>query len=108
MKKPPLYDPPYVAVIFSSKKKVYDPEFSTVADYLDELVTSQPGYLGHETVGDDPSITVSYWRDMDAVKAWRQKQVHDAAIRKSQNEWYDYYTVRVAVVEREYHWVDGE
>lgn len=104
MENPPLFSPPYIAVIFSSKKKNQDSDFSKIADYLDDLVTIQPGYLGHETVGDDPSVTISYWKDMDAVKAWREKQQHDAAIKRSQKEWYRHYTVRIARVEREYYW----
>ncbi|MGB0166121.1 MAG: antibiotic biosynthesis monooxygenase family protein [Luteibaculum sp.] len=101
---PKQFPLPYFAVIFSSRKKHSDDAFTQLSDYLDELVLSQPGYLGHETVGSDPSITISYWKDLDAIKNWRENPEHAAAIKKSKELWFKDYSIRIAEVQRDYYW----
>ncbi len=69
------------------------------------MAAAQPGYLGLDSVRDPVSrfgITVSYWRDEASARAWKDVAEHREAQRLGQAHWYEHYTVRVAIVEREY------
>jgi heme-degrading monooxygenase HmoA len=67
-----------------------------------ELAARQPGYLGIESAREDVGITVSYWVDQEAARAWKGVAAHLIAQRRGQEVWYQDYRVRVATVEREY------
>lgn len=47
-------------------------------------------------------ITVSYWTDHEAARAWKQVAAHLVAQRRGQDAWYRDYRVRVCTVERDY------
>jgi heme-degrading monooxygenase HmoA len=101
-KAPP---PPYYAVIFTSLRTPDDPEgYGRMADAMLALGQTQPGYLGFETArGEDGvGITVSYWKDEASIRAWKQVADHRAAQGQGRKEWYAWYHVRVARVERGY------
>lgn len=101
-KTPP---PPYVAVIFTSKRRVLEGDgYAEMAEQMDALARAQDGYLGIDSArGDDGvGITVSYWRDEASVRAWKQVEDHRAAQAEGRARWYERYTVRVAKVERAY------
>lgn len=95
----------HVAVIFTSRRTGDDEEgYLTTADHMDRLAREQPGYLGIESVRhpDGDGITVSYWVDLDAARAWKANAEHLVAQDLGRARWYDQYTVRIATVEREY------
>lgn len=96
-------EPPYVAVIFTSRRSGDDAGYPEMALAMAELAARQPGYLGMEsTGGGEVGITVSYWTDQDAARRWKQVAAHLGAQRLGRERWYDDYRVRVATVEREY------
>lgn len=96
-------EPPYTAVIFTSVRTADDPEgYDAVDTLLGELVAEQPGYLGIESARDGLGITVSYWRDATAARAWKAVAEHRLAQRLGRERWYERYRVRIATVEREY------
>jgi heme-degrading monooxygenase HmoA len=97
-------DRPYVAVIFTSVRTPDDNGYAAAAARMEELAAMQPGHLGIESARnpDGFGITVSYWSDEDAARAWKQIAEHVEAQRRGRSEWYAAYTVRVAVVTREY------
>lgn len=97
--------PPYVAVIFTSRRKLEDDDgYAAMAGEMERLADGQDGYLGIESARDAEGlgITVSYWRDMESVRAWKRHADHIAAQKLGRAKWYADYTVRVAVVERAY------
>ena len=100
----PMSDPPYYAVIFTSRRCGDDPDYEVFADRMVELAAEQPGFLGVESVrGEDGlGITVSYWISIDAIAAWRENVEHRAAQKKGNDDWYAHYAVRIAKVERAY------
>lgn len=71
---------------------------------MEELAREQPGYLGIESARDESGfgITVSYWKDEEAAKAWKQVQEHLMAQRAGRESWYIEYSVHVATVTRAY------
>jgi len=67
-----------------------------------ELALQQPGFLGVESAREDIGITVSYWRDLDAIKTWKAQVDHQLAQKLGREIWYSSYKVRIAKVERDY------
>lgn len=99
-------EPPYVAVIFTSLRREpadgRDDGYGVMAARMEELAARQPGYLGIESARDEVGITVSYWADEDAARAWKQVAAHLVAQQRGRDVWYSDYRVRVAVVHRDY------
>lgn len=95
--------PPYTAVIFSSVRTDTDDNgYGETAAEMDDLARRQPGYLGVETAREGLGITVSYWVDEAAARAWKGVARHLVAQRRGHEVWYRDYRVRVATVHREY------
>ena len=99
-------EPPYYAVIFTSKRTAGDNGYSKMADRMAELAARQPGHLGVESArGEDGvGITVSYWKDEASILAWKRDLEHTAARDEGRRTWYEAYELRVARVERAYRW----
>src|SRR5579875_696268 len=100
-------EPPYWAVIFTSKRTEGDHGYGAMAEAMAELAAKQPGYLGMESAREEVGITVSYWRDLDSITAWKAELKHLAAQRLGRERWYRAYTVRIARVERDYDFDAG-
>ena len=102
----PCFEPPYVAVIFTSvRTDGHDTEYDSMAVDMEHLARRQPGYLGVESARDTQSrlgITVSYWRTEADAAAWKGVAEHAVAQRLGRGRWYEGYRVRVASVTREY------
>jgi heme-degrading monooxygenase HmoA len=68
-------EPPYLAVIFTSRLGPDDTGYSAMAAEMEALASGQPGYLGIESArgADRIGITVSYWRDdpLRSAGYWR-------------------------------------
>ena len=94
--------PPYYAVIFSSLQTDDLTDYQQTADRMLELARQQPGYLGVESAREGLGITVSYWRDLEAIKAWKQQAEHKLAQKMGQQRWYSAYKTRIALVEKDY------
>ncbi len=69
---------------------------------MKELAAQQPGFLGLETARDGLGITVSYWATAESITAWKANLKHAAAQRLGREKWYEAYTVRICLVERDY------
>jgi heme-degrading monooxygenase HmoA len=97
-------EPPYYAVIFTSKRTVGDRGYGSMAERMVDLGSRYDGFLGIESVrgSDGIGITVSYWRDEAAILAWKRDTEHEKAQRGGRETWYEQYEVRVAKVERAY------
>lgn len=105
----PLPEPPYYAVIFTAQRTEGDQGYSAMADEMAALAAEQPGYLGLESTRDEAGlgITVSYWADEASLIAWKQQAKHLLAQKLGRTRWYEYYTLRVAKVERAYAGPEG-
>lgn len=94
--------PPYYAVIFSSKRTEGDNGYGNLADKMVELASRQPGFLGVESARDEElGITVSYWKDLESIRAWKEHSAHQVAQERGKKEWYRSFSLRVALVERD-------
>ncbi|MCW2753481.1 MAG: hypothetical protein JWQ32_892 [Marmoricola sp.] len=98
-----LPEPPYTAVIFSSTRTEGDNGYAVMGARMRALAEEQPGYLGYESAREDGlGITVSYWVDDAAARAWKQVSEHAIAQQRGSEVWYADYQVRVATVTRAY------
>ncbi len=97
-------EPPYYAVIFSSRRSPGDAGYRQMAERMVELAAAQPGFLGMESARepDGFGITVSYWASIEAIEHWKANAEHLVAQERGQRAWYEDYVVRVAKVERAY------
>jgi heme-degrading monooxygenase HmoA len=102
-------EPPYYAVIFTSRRTEGDNGYEAMAQAMTELALEQPGCLGAEsTRGDDGlGITVSYWVDEVSIRDWQQNTRHLVGQRLGRERWYSHYEIRVAKVERAYRGPGG-
>ncbi len=94
--------PPYYAVIFTSVRTDGDDGYAAMAERMVELAQQQPGFLGVESARDGVGITVSYWRDLESIRAWKAHPEHLEAQRLGHERWYASATTRIARVERDY------
>ncbi len=95
-------EPPYVAVIFTSTRTDGDHGYAAMAESMNELAAQQPGFLGVKSARNGVGITVSYWVDHMAARAWKEVAAHSVAQRRGREVGYQDYRVRVATVHRDY------
>ena len=93
---------PYYAVIFTSTRTEGDNGYGEMALLMEELVKQQNGFIGMESARNDIGITVSYWKNLEAIKNWKQQTDHLVAQQKGRTDWYAWYKVRICKVERDY------
>ena len=97
-------EPPYYAVIFTSKKSPDHDGYPETVQQMVGLAMNMPGYLGLE-YGQNPDgtgITVSYWATEADIANWKRQTDHLAAQAEGKRRWYEHYELRVAKVERSY------
>jgi heme-degrading monooxygenase HmoA len=101
--------PPYYAVIFTAQRKEPDAAYDAMAQAMFDLAAKQPGCLGaeHARSADGLGITVAYFTDETAIRAWKQNAEHLAAQRLGIARWYSRYHIRIAKVERAYSGPQG-
>ena len=106
------FEPQYYAVIFCSQRTEATPGdgYGEMAERMVALAAAQPGYLGVESArgADGLGITVSYWRSLEDIRAWRAVSEHQAARDQGRRDWYRHYELRIAKVERHYSWDEAD
>ena len=93
---------PYYAVIFTSLRTDGDEGYGAMAEHMVELAAQQPGFLGVESAREGVGITVSYWENLEAIRAWKANAEHLVAQKTGRSDWYRQYKTRIARVERDY------
>ncbi|MCH4822665.1 antibiotic biosynthesis monooxygenase [Gramella lutea] len=97
-----LPEPPYYAVIFTSILTEDHKGYSEMAEKMEELAEEQPGYLGFESARSELGISISYWKDLDSIRIWKENSEHLIAQDLGKSKWYDSYSIRISKVERDY------
>ncbi len=95
----------YYAAIFTSQRAPSPGDgYDEMAARMEELAARQPGFLGleHARGPDGVGITVSYWRSLEEMRAWKAVEEHRLAQRLGRERWYAAYHLRIARVEYEY------
>ena len=96
--------PPYYAVVFTSIRTDTDDGYPETAEKMMALASEQPGFLGVESVRKQNGlgVTVSYWRDEESIRKWKEHAAHRRAQQLGREKWYRSYRIRVVKVVREY------
>jgi len=95
--------PPYYAVIFTSiRTDESEKEYIVMAEIMLNLAKQQSGFLGVESARNTVGVTVSYWKDLESIKTWKQQTDHKLAQQKGRTDWYKQYKTRICKVERDY------
>ncbi len=99
-------DQPCYAVFFTSRRTPGDQGYDAMAARMEELAAEQPGFLGIESArgADGFGITISYWRSLEELQAWKRVAEHRGAQQLGRERWYEQYRVRVARVEWAYEY----
>ena len=102
-------EPPYYAVIFTSRLADDTEGYDDMAAKMEALAAAQPGFLGVESARgtDGLGITVSYWASREAIARWRENIEHRGAQDQGIRRWYAHYDIRIARVERAYEGPPG-
>ena len=95
------------AVIFE-----VEPEAGREQDYLDIAARLRPelekidGFISIERFRslsqEGKILSLSFWRDEEAIARWRQQEQHQAAQRAGRDKIFRDYRIRVAAVMRDY------
>ncbi len=99
---------PYYAVIFTSILKENVEGYSEMAEKMEALAKQQSGFISMDSSRTEIGITISYWKTLEAIKLWKQHTDHLVAQQKGQDEWFNWYNVRICKVEREYEFFKNE
>lgn len=94
--------PPYYAVIFIYEESDNSTGYAKMSARVNEIVKSQPGFLGVDDAKSELGISVSYWKDLESIKGWKNNLEHREAKARGKELWYTRYKVRIARVEQEY------
>lgn len=94
--------PPYYAVIFTTLLTDDLTDYADTAERMEKLASQQEGYLGIESVRNEVGITISYWKDLNAITQWKNEVEHTEARNRGRAQWYKQYQLRICKVEREY------
>ena len=92
---------PYYAVIFTNLRTAVDEGYGDMAEKMVALAAQQPGFLGVESARDGLGITVSYWADLESIRAWKSNAEHQVAQKLGHEKWYAAFKTRIARVERD-------
>lgn len=74
-----------------------------MAERMEHLARLMPGFVDVESVrgNDGLGITISYWTDLAAIKAWRDEAEHREAQMRGRSEWYRCYHLRICEIASE-------
>jgi heme-degrading monooxygenase HmoA len=100
-------EPPYYAVIFTNLQTDDLEGYEATAERMVMLAAGREGFLGVESARDGLGITVSYWRDLESIRAWKADAEHQLAQGAGRERWYAAYKARIARVERDYGFSRG-
>jgi heme-degrading monooxygenase HmoA len=82
------------------------PDYKSLAEGLHDEVKSFDGFLSIERFQSisDPGkfVSLSFWRDEEAVRKWRNVQKHREAQKKGRSGIFASYRLRIAQVSRDY------
>ena len=96
---------PAYAVIFTSvRTEGDDTGYAEMAERMMTLAQSQPGFCAVESAREEngAGITVSYWRDMESIRNWKQNAQHLVAQQLGREKWYQSFRLEICEIVRAY------
>lgn len=100
-----------IVTVFRSRLKpgIHD-DYSPMAERMDELARTMPGYISHKgfTAEDGERVTIVEFASEEAMRAWRRHPEHRAAQVKGREAFYSTYHLQVCELLREARFDAGE
>ncbi|MEN8745506.1 MAG: antibiotic biosynthesis monooxygenase [Polaribacter sp.] len=93
---------PYYAVIFSTVLSENTDGYIAAAKRMEVLAKQQKGFLGIESARAEIGITISYWKTLADISAWKNNVDHTEVRKLGREKWYKKYQLRICKVERAY------
>jgi len=85
-------------------------DYFKIASELKATLVEMDGFISIERfqslTDQNKFLSLSFWKDAESVKAWREQSLHRQAQIKGRNQLFDNYRLRVASVLRDYGMVD--
>ncbi len=104
--------PMMVVIVEFELRAGAESEFETALKHMQEQVKQYDGFLGETpccSLDDEKKlVTLFYWRDREAMKAWREDLEHVKVQQLSREKIFAWYRIRVCELEREYKWEYSE
>lgn len=96
-----------IAVLFEAKAEPHhQARYLQLAAELKPLLADIDGFIDIERfqslTTDGKILSLSWWRDEEAIRRWKQNAFHQAAQAEGRELIFAYYRIRVAQVVREY------
>jgi heme-degrading monooxygenase HmoA len=95
-----------IVTVFRSRLRAGAREdYVALADRMNEIARSMPGYISHKGffADDGERVTVVEFESEEAMRAWRLHPEHREAQRKAREQYYSEYHVQICTVVREAH-----
>jgi heme-degrading monooxygenase HmoA len=85
-------------------------EYVALADRMNALAATMPGYISHKGffADDGERVTVVEFESEEGMRAWRMHPEHRAAQRKACESYYSEYHIQICEVTREGHFTADE
>lgn len=94
--------PPYYAVIFTSTRTEVVENYKEMNEAIEEAVKDADVFLGVEACREEVGISVSYWKDLESIRKWKNNPLHSLAKEKGKSAWFATFKTRIAKVEMDY------
>ncbi len=90
-------------VAFISRLKPESNGYQEAAEQMIEAVKQQPGFVAAYSAReiDSVGITNSYWRDIEAIEAWKNEPSHQRIQQQGKQHWYHWYQLQVCEIIRQ-------
>ena len=78
-------------------------EYVALADRMNELARTMPGYISHKGffADDGERVTVVEFEHEEGMRAWRTNPEHRAAQKLAREKYYSEYHIQVCTVDRQ-------
>lgn len=93
-----------IAVIFTSKRTAYLEGYAEFNEELENIAKGLPGFIQQDSARevDDIGISISYWKDEETAKQFKQVSLHIEAQQKGRTHYYEWYDVKICTINRHY------
>ena len=93
-----------VAVIFTSQRTSYTEGYEEFNVKLEILANQMIGFIKQESTRQEDGfgISISYWKDEESAKQFKQIPIHLEAQQKGKTHYYQWYDVKIFKVDRHY------
>jgi heme-degrading monooxygenase HmoA len=77
-------------------------EYVALADRMNELAKTMPGYISHKGffADDGERVTIVEFADEEGMRAWRTNSEHRAAQKVAREKYYSEYHIQVCTLDR--------